>query len=155
MPTRTLSPAPRAARLRPLAPALAVLLALSSSASSLPPPPPPGYVAIEELSDEFDGDALDVTKWLPHSPGWPGRAPGLFDAANVVVGGGALQLWARAARRNASWPSGYDNYTTSAVHSVARTRLGFLEIKWRSGSSGVSDCTRSRRAAGRAARRPR
>ena len=33
-----------------------------------PPAPPPGYVAIPELSDEFDGDSLDATKWStdPH-----------------------------------------------------------------------------------------
>ena len=118
--------------------ALLSLPLLFASAAPPPPPPPPGYVSIDALSDEFEGDALDASKWLAHSPGWPGRAPGLFEPANVVVGGGALQLWARAARRNASWPTGYDNYTTAAVHSVARTRLGYLEIRWRSGSSGIS-----------------
>ena len=69
---------------------------------------------------------------------WPGRAPGLFDPSNVVVGGGRMQLWARATRRNGSWPAGYDNYTTAAVHSLARVRQGYFEIRWRSGSSSIS-----------------
>jgi beta-glucanase (GH16 family) len=102
--------------------------------------PPPGYVAIPELSDEFDGPMLDAAKWATSRKviGWPGRQPGLFEPQNVVVSGGRLQLWARPARRNDSWPVGYDNYTTSAVHSVARVREGFFEIRWRSGSSGIS-----------------
>lgn len=100
--------------------------------------PPPGYTIIPSLSDEFDGSALDPTKWQAKSPGWPGRQPGLFDPANVIVGGGTLQLWARAAKRNDSWPPGYDNYTTSAVHSLATVHHGYFEIRWRSGSSGIS-----------------
>ena len=117
--------------------ALISLTRLASTAAA-PPPPPPGYAMIEELSDEFDGSTLDATKWAPRDENWLGRQPGLFDPTNVVVGGGHLQLWARAARRNDSWPPGYDNYTTSAVHSIGRVRLGYLEIRWRSGSSGIS-----------------
>ena len=65
---------------------------------------PPGYEPIPELSDEFDGPVLDATKWSTNRQviSWPGRAPGLFDPTNVVVSNGSLQLWARAARRNAS-----------------------------------------------------
>ena len=100
--------------------------------------PPPGYTPIASLTDEFAGSVLDPTKWTARSPGWPGRQPGLFDPANVVVGGGTLQLWARAAKRNASWPPGYDNYTTAAVHSVATVEHGYFEIRWRSGSSAIS-----------------
>ena len=50
--------------------------------------------------------------------GWLGRQPGLFDPDNVKVGSGSLQLWANAAKRNSSWPPGYDNYTTSTVRSM-------------------------------------
>ena len=101
---------------------------------------PPGYEPIPELSDEFDGPVLDATKWSTNRQviSWPGRAPGLFDPTNVVVSNGSLQLWARAARRNASWPAGYDNYTTAAVRSLASVRGGFFQARWRSGSSGVS-----------------
>jgi beta-glucanase (GH16 family) len=116
-----------------------VSLSLTLAVSAPPlPPPPPGYALVAALSDEFDGDALDLTKWAPRDEGWLGRQPGLFDPANVVVSSGALQLWARNATRNASWPAGYDNYTTAAVHSLSRVRLGFFEIRWRSGSSAIS-----------------
>lgn len=100
--------------------------------------PPPGYTAIAALSDEFDGAVLDSSKWLDVNPYWPGRAPGLFESSNVVVRNGTLQLWARAARRNASWPAGFDNYTTASVSSIATVRRGYFEISWRSGSSGIS-----------------
>ena len=112
----------------------------SSTLAPGAPPAPPGYVAIPELSDEFDGDSLDATKWStdPHVISWPGRAPGLFEPSNVQVAGGKLQLWARPARRNDSWPAGFDNYTTSAVRSLAAVKEGYFEIRWRSGASGIS-----------------
>ena len=120
----------------------ALLLASAASASAASPAPGPtplpGYTLVQALSDEFSGSELDAAKWESRSPGWPGRQPGLFDSANVQVAGGQLQLWARAARRNASWPAGYDNYTTAAVHSLATQRLGYFEIRWRSGSSAIS-----------------
>lgn len=122
--------------------AFALIACASFSASAAAPPPGPtplpGYVPLPALSDEFEGSALDLSKWTSSDPGWPGRQPGLFDPSNVLVADGTLQLWARAARRNASWPAGYDNYTTSAVHSLATARLGFFEIRWRSGSSAIS-----------------
>ena len=118
-----------------------LLLATGASAASPPAPSPtplPGYVLLNELSDEFNAAVLDSAKWSTAQVGWRGRQPGLFDPANVIVANGALQLWARSAKRTATWPPGYDNYTTSAVHSLAHVRLGFFEIRWRSGSSGIS-----------------
>jgi beta-glucanase (GH16 family) len=121
-----------------MAAAMRALLAVLLTAGAARPPP--GYEPIAELSDEFDGTALDRTKWSTDRAvvGWAGRRPGLFDPANVAVRDGALQLWARPARRNASWPEGFDNYTTAAVHSLARVREGYFEVRWRSGGSGVS-----------------
>ena len=117
---------------------LAPVFVLSQRSVAAQQLPPAGYTPIAALSDEFDGTALDLTKWSAAASGWKGRQPGLFDAGNVVVGGGSLQLWARAARRNASWPAGYDNYTTSYVQSVATAREGYFEMRWRSGSSSIS-----------------
>ena len=70
--------------------ALCVALVLLSCASTFSSPFKPctepygDWIPFEELTDEFDGDALNVSKWLPHSPGWLGRQPGLFDS-NVSV----------------------------------------------------------------------
>jgi beta-glucanase (GH16 family) len=110
---------------------------VAAEARTSQPAPPLGYVPIPELSDEFEGATLDASKWST-SVGWVGRKPGLFDPQNVVVSDGKLQLWARQARRNDSWPEGFDNFTTAAVHSVARVREGLFEVRWRSGSSGIS-----------------
>lgn len=184
----------------------------------LHPPPATWFVHFFlQLSDEFDGETLDTTKWTadPKVSGWPGRQPGLFDSNNVVVSNGTLQLWARKASRSKSWPAvspvqyhvmvpslvtpgihctrdldnakvlfprcigsfkpstfavseqiwntcntltntyifllyyiliyictyiikGYDNYTTSMVHSLAKVKEGYFEIRWRSGTSGIS-----------------
>ena len=120
--------------------ALVFLVHISVCAAAAPPAPP-GYELISELSDEFDGDMLDAAKWStsPSVISWAGRAPGLFDGAeNVRLADGKLQLWAHAAKRNASWPAGFDNYTTSAVRSLHSVRGGYFEIRWRSGSSGIS-----------------
>lgn len=117
-----------------------VTLVARPSSATFAVQPPVGYEPIPELSDEFDTEVLDRSKWSTDRSvvGWSGRQPGLFDPANVIVGNGTLQLWARAAKRNASWPHGFDNYTTAAIHSLARVREGFFEVRWRSGSSGIS-----------------
>ena len=58
------------------------------------PSAPAGYSwqAVPELSDEFNVQPLDTTKWLPYQPYWQGREPGHFYQQNVVVGEGLLQL---------------------------------------------------------------
>jgi len=116
------------------APRLALLaLSLALPCASLPPG---SWTLLPDLSDEFDAP-LNASKWGPMG-GWPGRAPGLFSPTNVDVAGGALQLWARGARRNASWPAGYDNFTTAALASRAHAQGGYVEVRARSGSSCVS-----------------
>jgi hypothetical protein len=39
----------------------------------------------EPLSDEFNGTALDTTKWWDHNPEWYGRAPALFIPDNIAL----------------------------------------------------------------------
>lgn len=33
------------------------------------------WEALPELTDEFDGNRLDESKWFPNNPGWLGRQP--------------------------------------------------------------------------------
>mgnify|MGYP000206044039 CR=1 FL=1 len=44
-----------------------------------------GWVLYEPLTDEFEGEVLDHSKWStdPSVVGWKGRQPGLFDESNV------------------------------------------------------------------------
>jgi len=97
-----------------------------------------GWELYAPLTDEFDELDLDFGKWSVDYRAWAGRPPGLFDASNVQLINGSLTLWARAATRNETWPPGYNNFTTSALHSVARTSNGYFELRSRSGSSAIS-----------------
>jgi hypothetical protein len=93
------------------------------------------------LSDEFSQDGeLDSSKWSTDLSvvGWSGRAPGLFSPSNVVVSDGSVKMYARSAKRNDSWPKNFDNFTTSAIHSLDRTSEGYFEIRSRSGNSSIS-----------------
>lgn len=58
------------------------------------PAAPSGYkwLIIKELSDEFDNDTLDLTKWNPLHPYWKGREPSKFSPNNVMLKAGCLEL---------------------------------------------------------------
>ena len=58
-----------------------------------PKPEDKKWVMVEDLSDEFEGDILNETKWINIEPkGWKGRAPGIFKKDVVSVGDGNLRL---------------------------------------------------------------
>ena len=98
------------------------------------------WTKYEPLSDEFNTETLDPMKWStnPKVVGWNGRKPGLFLPSNVIVSNGSLKLYAKKANRNATWPTGFDNYTTSAIHSINQTSKGYFEIRSKSGNSSIS-----------------
>ena len=54
------------------------------------------WVPVPELSDEFNGDAIDLEKWQTNPVGerfmWIGRPPGLFQAENVRVEDGSMKV---------------------------------------------------------------
>jgi hypothetical protein len=56
--------------------------------------PPEGreWVPFAPMTDEFDGTALDLSKWYDHNPTWSGRPPSLFhpDCVAVPEGEGAV-----------------------------------------------------------------
>jgi len=101
--------------------------------------PPSGSVwePIAELTDEFEGDNLDSTKWHDHNPDWMGRQPGLFSKNNVSVSDGKLHLMARVENLK-DLPEGYHTFTTAAVKSKALVKYGYFEIKCRPMKSEVS-----------------
>jgi beta-glucanase (GH16 family) len=47
---------------------------------------------VTQLSDEFNGTALDTEKWQPLLPYWRGRPPSRFAPENVTVSNGTLEL---------------------------------------------------------------
>lgn len=94
------------------------------------PPTDGKWAPLPELTDEFDGDRLDGTKWLNPDPGWQGRPPGYFARHNVAVRGGKLHLTARAEKLT-GLPPQYHTFTTASVLSRARVKYGYFEIKAR------------------------
>ncbi len=58
------------------------------------PTPPIGFkwTIFTNLTDEFNGSGLDMTKWTNMHPYWTGRAPSQFFATNVSVANGKLVL---------------------------------------------------------------
>lgn len=47
---------------------------------------------VKSMSDEFKGKKVDESKWQISGQGWVGRAPGLFQAENIKVSNGNLQI---------------------------------------------------------------
>lgn len=61
-------------------------------------PKPNGSVwkPVENMTDDFDGASVDLSKWqiepVGNDWGWDGRAPGLFKASNVAIKDGKLAV---------------------------------------------------------------
>ncbi len=89
-----------------------------------------GWTRYEPLWDEFDGDALDATKWWDTNPGWLGRQPAFFWNHNVEVRDGELQLSMRKEEApEAPKDQGYHTYTSAAVKSKDTVRYGYFEVR--------------------------
>jgi beta-glucanase (GH16 family) len=116
---------------------LGPLVFCSSCPAAAPCPLPGEWTVIKELTDEFDGDALDAEKWHDHNPTWLGRKPGYFSKNNVTVSDGRLHLTARA-EALPDLPEGYHTFTTAAVKSKTKVLYGYFEIKCRPMDSRAS-----------------
>ena len=59
-----------------------------------PPTAPNGYKweVVSSLTDEFNDDTVDVSKWYKYNPSWVGRDPGRFKEGQVSESGGFLRL---------------------------------------------------------------
>ncbi len=86
------------------------------------------WVPVSSLSDEFDGPALDATKWHDHDPGWKGRPTALFDPSCVRIEAGELQLLARPADNQQTLPPGF-THLSGFVKAKHERRYGFFEIR--------------------------
>lgn len=99
---------------------------------------PEDWIYNPQVSDEFDGESLDTSKWYDYNPtGWLGRQPSLFRRENVTVRNGELILSGR--RENVpNAPEGYHTFTTAAVQSTRKVLYGFFEIRCRPMDSALS-----------------
>ena len=73
---------------------LLLLTASVIAVNAQTPIPPKGkkWVPVRELTDEFNGDKLDGSKWDDYHPHWEGRAPSKFLKGNAFVEDGYLKL---------------------------------------------------------------
>jgi len=119
-------------RLLVAAVALAVLSPCPAGAKDKAFGPPAGakWVPIPELTDEFEGERLDPSKWHDHNPRWKGRQPAFFAKHNVKVDGGKLHLTMRK-ENLPHLPKGYHTFTSAAVQSKGTVRYGYFEVKCR------------------------
>jgi hypothetical protein len=86
----------------------------------------------EPMSDEFDGDSLDETKWVPWHHYWQGRQPAFFWTENSKVHDGMLNLTMRKEEApDQPRDRGYEGYTSACVSSKAMVRYGYIEIRAR------------------------
>jgi len=97
------------------------------------------WVKFEPMSDEFEGDELDLTKWNVGLYWWKGRQPALFSQKNVTVSEGKLQLTMRKEQVPEEFQQrGYKDYTSAALHTKARSGYGYYEVKARPMNSAGS-----------------
>ncbi len=74
--------------------AILVLALVCPALAADPPPAPEGYewVPNPRFTDEFEGDALDATKWHDHHPRWKGRPPPKFMPSAISLEKGMLLI---------------------------------------------------------------
>ncbi len=89
-----------------------------------------GWEKYDPMSDEFDGDNLDDSKWTLGLYWWKGRQPALFSDKNVTVSDGKLHLTMRKEKVPREFEKlGYKDYTSAALHSKVRSSYGYYEVK--------------------------
>jgi len=86
------------------------------------------WTKFDPMTDEFDGNGLNKSKWYDHYPGWEGRQPSWFDPSNIAVSNSFLTITMRHASPP-NEPSGYHDYTSGCVTSTAGTAYGNFEIR--------------------------
>lgn len=109
-----------------------------------------------QVSDEFEADQLDQSKWLiqgmngNYRSNFIGRAPSQFSTENVRVEDGKLKLAAKwepdfdfsdkIDRSDSKAKDGraYENITTAAVISKRQLLYGYMEIKCKAADASVT-----------------
>jgi beta-glucanase (GH16 family) len=89
-----------------------------------------GWVRFAPLSDEFDGQDLDLQKWTRNLGWWRGRQPAVFSEKNVTVSDGKLHLTMRKEKLSADYEKqGYRDYSSACLYSKVRAHFGYYEVK--------------------------
>ena len=110
------------------------------NAQSGPPEPPIGkrWVINPDLSDEFNGQTLDVEKWYNHHPTWKGREPGLFMPSQVSVSDGYLQIKGEKMEKDTIVNGKVFNIKGGAVVSKKTALFGYFECRVKAAATTMS-----------------
>jgi beta-glucanase (GH16 family) len=108
--------------------------------AEIPLPPIKGdFVLAPELTDEFEGNSFDTTKWFRRNPTWLGRQPAFFSENNVTVAGGSLNLTMKKEEPDTILRKrGYNTYSSAAVKSRNTVLYGYFEIRAKAMNSNGS-----------------
>lgn len=115
-----------------------------------------GWALVEAVSDEFEADRLDESKWLiqgrngEYRSNFIGRAPSQFSTNNVRLESGMLKLQSRwdpgfdfspkidYSDKKAENGRRYENITSAAVISKTQVLYGYFEIKCKAAPASVT-----------------
>ncbi len=108
-------------------------------------PKPEGktWVAVESMSDEFDGEKLDSKKWHgdPKAKGWGwlGRPPGLFKEDSITLEDGMMNVTVGVLDQPVTINGNEFKYHGAIVRSVAPGRVGdFFECRMKANHTEMS-----------------
>ena len=103
----------------------------------------------EDMSDEFEGEIIDTTKWFVNGTNgvynWIGRAPSQFAPENVRVEKGRLYLTTKwdpdytySTHIDPDCDCPYEKYTTACVISKNTFHYGYMEIKCKAADVSIT-----------------
>jgi beta-glucanase (GH16 family) len=110
------------------------LLVLAADVQAAPPSHAQ-WSKLDHLSDEFNGDSLDMGKWLNYHPLWAGRPPAKFSTDNVQVSGGNLLLKSTVADESMQG----DWIKAACLSSKERSvQFGYFEVRMQASKSAMT-----------------
>ncbi|AXT61001.1 T9SS C-terminal target domain-containing protein [Aquimarina sp. AD10] len=100
------------------------------------PTPPNGkkWEKVDVLSDEFNGNSLNTSKWLINDPQWEGRRPARFETSSVSVSGGNLKI---SASKKSNPFNGW-THSGGLVRAKTRSLYGYYETRMKANKTFMS-----------------
>ncbi len=86
------------------------------------------------MSDEFNGNRLDTSKWASSDPQWEGRKPARFEANSISVADGNLRI--TGSKKNS--PFGGWTHNGGLVRSLNKATYGYYETRMKANKTFLS-----------------
>ncbi len=104
------------------------------------PTPPNGkkWEKVEALSDEFNGNSLNTSKWAINVSTWIGRPPGIFKQNAVKVNDGKLQFTAYKLSSSETVNGNVYTHAGALVRSLKNQTYGYYECRMKANKTFMS-----------------